>query len=70
MAGKVNRDPFIMTRKRVDYQQKTTNPKVSVNRATYEALQRVAVESGLSMSEVTQQAVAFALERLEWCDEV
>lgn len=70
MANKPNHDPFIMTRKRREYTQNGQTPKISVDRATYDSLQRVAVESGLSLSEITRQAVAFAMERLEWCDEV
>ena len=68
MTGKENRDPFIMTRKRRDYSQKDEYPMARVNKATYDALQRVAIESESSMSEVTRKAVAFAMDRLEWCD--
>ena len=64
-----NRDCFIVVRRRKEYSQSGPTPKISVDKATYESLQRVAVESGHSLSEITRQAVAFALERLEWCDE-
>ena len=69
MANKSNRDPFILTRRNRAYTQSGATPKISVDRATYESLQRVAVESGQTLSDVTRQAVAFALDRLEWCDE-
>lgn len=69
MTNKPNRDPFIVTRKRREYTQSGHAPKISVDRETYGALQRVAVESGISMSRITIQAISFALDRLEWCDE-
>lgn len=62
-------DKFILTRKNREYTQSVANPKISVDRATYKALQQVAVESDRSLSDIARQAIAFALERLEWCEE-
>jgi len=62
-------DRFILVRKRREYTQSGTNPKISVDKQTYEALQSVAAESGRSLSEIARQAIGFALERLSWVDE-
>lgn len=67
---KLGRDRFIVVRKRKEYSQTGPTPKISVDKSTYESLQRVAVESGYSLSEIARRAITFALERLEWCDEV
>ena len=62
-------DSFIVVRKRKEYSQSGPTPKISVDKATYDALKDVAAESGHSLSEIARQAIAFALERLQWCDE-
>lgn len=62
-------EKFIVVRKRKEYTQSGSTPKISVDKATYDALKDVAAESGYSLSEIARQAIAFALDRLEWCDE-
>ena len=60
---------FLLVRKKRAYGTAQSCPKVSVDRATYDKLVQTASESGLTISEITRQAVAFALDRLEWVDE-
>lgn len=62
-------DRFVVVRKRREYTQAGQTPKISVDKATYDALKDVAAESGHSLSEIARQAISFALERLEWCEE-
>lgn len=65
----VPKDPFILTRKKREYAQATKNPKISVDQQTYQALQRVAYETGLSISEISKTAIEFALDRLTYTEE-
>ena len=60
---------FILVRKKREYCTNETYPKIRVDQETYNNLANLAVESCLSMSEVTRRAVRYAIERLEWAEE-
>lgn len=60
---------FILVRKKREYCTNEQYPKIRVDQETYNNLASLAVESGLSMSELTRRAVKFATERLEWAEE-
>lgn len=60
---------FILVRVKKAYCTNETYPKIRVDQETYNNLASLAVESGLSMSELTRRAVKFATERLEWAEE-
>lgn len=62
-------DKFIVVRKRRDYTQTVSNPKISTDAATYQQLVDVAEISGMPISEVARQAIAYAMERLKYVDE-
>lgn len=62
-------DDFIVVRKRKDYRQATTCPKINTDAATYQRLAEVAAESGQSVSEIARQAIAYALDRMKYADE-
>lgn len=60
---------FILVRVKKAYCTNETYPKIRVDQETYNNLASLAVESGLSMSELTRRAVKFATDRLEWAEE-
>lgn len=60
---------FILVRKKREYCTNEQYPKIRVDQETYNNLASLAVESGLSMSELTRRTVKFATERLEWAEE-
>lgn len=60
------KDKFIVTHKNREYTQAGPTPKISIDRATYDALLGVAVETGRSLSEVARMAISFALKRLSY----
>lgn len=60
---------FILVRKKMEYCTNEQYQKIRVDQETYNNLASLAVESGLSMSELTRRAVKFATERLEWAEE-
>lgn len=62
-------EDFIIVRKRKDYAQTITNPKISTDAATYRRVAEVATESGLTISEITRQAIHYALGHLKYADE-
>lgn len=62
-------DRFIVVRKNKTYTSNDRFPKISIRRELYEELASAANESGLSMSELSGQALRFALDRLEWVEE-
>lgn len=66
--GKVS-DRFVVVRKNRTYSSSDRFPKVSIKRELYDQLATVANESGLSMSDLTGQAIKYALDRLEWVEE-
>lgn len=60
---------FILVRVKKAYCTNETYPKIRVDQETYNNLANLAVESCLSMSEVTRRAVRYAIDRLEWAEE-
>ena len=62
-------DQFLIIRKNKKYSSTDRFPKVSIRREVYDRLAEVANESCLSMSELTSQAIRFALDRLSWVEE-
>ena len=62
-------EDFVIVRKRKDYKQATTCPKINTDLATYQRLAEVSAESGQSISEIARQAIAYALERMRYADE-
>lgn len=61
-------DNFVVIRKRRNYANKGDHPKISTDAETYRRLADVAYNSGMSISEVARQAIAYAMERLEYID--
>lgn len=64
-----NTGKFILVRKKREYCTNEQYPKIRIDQETYNNLANLAVESCLSMSEVTRRAVRYAIERLEWAEE-
>lgn len=62
-------DRFIVVRKNKTYTSNDRFPKISIRRELYEELASAANESGLSMSELSGQAIRYAMDRLEWVEE-
>lgn len=60
---------FVLVRQSRSYQTNNRFPKVSIRRELYDQLAQIANESGLSMSELTAQAISFAIDHLEWIEE-
>lgn len=62
-------DKFILKRKRKEYKQNVKYPKISVENEVYRTLEDWAAETGLSLSEITKQAVMFCKEHLVFVEE-
>lgn len=62
-------DRFIVVRKNKTYSSGDKYPTIRIHKDIYALLAEVASESGLSMSELSGQAIRYALDRLEWVEE-
>lgn len=57
-------EKLILVRKPKQYDPKSKNPKVSTDRRTYETLKRLALDNGMTISEVLRQIVEYADEHM------
>ena len=44
-------------------------PKISIDLGTYRKLQKAAIDSGLSISQIAKQAIDYAFNRVQWVEE-
>lgn len=59
---------FVLVRKRREYTSDARNPKISVDRGTYDRLAGIAAETDLTMAKIAVQAVNCALDHLKLVD--
>ena len=65
----MSNDKFVLVRKPRDYKQTDKFPKIRIPLETYEKLTEWAVETGISISELTSRAVAYADKHLSYVSE-
>ena len=59
---------FILTRKSRKYTQDDNRPNVRIDSETYQALVKVAYETGIPITHIAIRAIKFALENIEYVD--
>lgn len=62
-------EPFIVIRKKPEYTQVGSNPKISIDKATYIKLSEIAAQSNQSISQIAIKAIEYASKFLKYVDE-
>lgn len=61
-------EKFVLPRKKREYKQNVKFPKISVSREVFFTLQDWADETGLTLSEITKQAIEYCQKNLVFED--
>lgn len=62
-------DAFVLVAKRRTYKSEDKRPTVRTSRETYDTLVQLAAKSGLSITDLVDQAVRYAVDHLVWAEE-
>lgn len=68
-AEEMETEDFVLVRKKKEYRQVQQFPKISIDLGTYRKLQKAAIDSGLSISQIAKQAIDYAFNRVQWVEE-